>query len=785
MAERTLPDQRSASSEMANKVHIEIFTKLLKDVTDADLRVMKEYLTTAELLSRREVDEAVDMARLWDTMNRCGVISKMNYTKLKKMLDDLRLNFLEQYITEQEERFEKNCAAGVSVERPTQESTPDNLLRHSREEHSQNPPGPDKCCTLCYYREKKETAGHRECSDCDRLALCLDCGDAHEEKFQHCVVPLGSGKELCLKHADEPRLLKHRCVDCREFICDVCLVIGHDDHSTFKLSAAGKYALVNTPKAAEQMKLLFAALSPDFQAIASEASEILQEVTGMGTELIQEILLLYNEQMKSASRQRDRLVNDILADTDCMDIAASLYSQNSQQEIQSRSSQVIKLLKEKRDRFPLHVDFTKPEDISMGRLCQESFHAKLPCEEYESSGSFAPRKEAGPIDAKVKKKRLKEEYGICETPVAHAESPNSPPTYEELVSQGERPLHAIRRSNSKTESDAIRVRPKRHSSTKVRGIPSMNLYRGINGYELEDCGSTSWDFLPNFRFVFCLGLLSDTRQAFLTSKSVNPLQDLADSIIIFNSDGSSQNVITENVKNSRGMIINEEGEIVLLQTDPPCIRTLLGPEGEEGQSVMAIPHLENPTSIDVDEQDNYYIMHGLAAAKLAVLDDSGTLVTSLPMGDHRYVNYAGNNFIFTLSRTSISSYEWQGDKLCLNKTGEHGIKDFEIFGSCCNGFGDLFMIGGMTNTKKPREICLYQLLEEEDEWKLLRLDHGPAMKCDQEPSISYWNGHILIVYRESGKTCCSRRFKLSTIRRKSITVYDDDIVIRPAKEAGP
>jgi hypothetical protein len=561
------------------------------------------------------------------------------------------------------------------------------------------------------------------------------------------------------------------------------LVLGHEDHSTFKLSAAAKGALVNTAKAAELTKFLLESLTPDLKAIESQANEVICDITGMGTELIQNILLLYNHQMKSASRQRDNLIHDICIATDCMDVAMTLNAQKNQS---SCSSLAMKLLRKKRDKFPLHVDFTKPRDISMGRLRQADGTDGVGfILEYEDTGSV-PTCVPDHIYARVVKPKPAKKEGIYEmfAPVHQAESaPPCSPTYEELVSQGVSPLHAVRRSNSKTESDAIRVRPKRHSSAKIKAIPSMNLYRGINGYQLEDCGSTFWDFLPKFRFAFSLALLSDTRHAFLTSKSSIPLQDLADTIIIFNTDGSSQNVITENVQGSRRMITNEAGEIVLLQTDPPCIRTLLSPEGENGQNTITIPELKDPTSIDVDEQDNYYINHGgKKEAKLSVLDDIGSLVTSIPLGDHRYVNYAGNNFIFTLSRTSISSYEWRGDKLCLNKTGKHGVENFEIYGSCCNGFGDLFMVGWMT-TDKPREICLYQLLDGEDgnEWRLLRLDSGQIMKCNQEPRISYWNGHILIAFKESMKTCCSRRFKLSTIRRKSITVYDsvyDDSVLQ-------
>jgi hypothetical protein len=55
---------------MKNQVHVKIFVKLLHDVTDVNLRHIKEYLKTSGLLSERENDTAKDVTSLWEIMNR-------------------------------------------------------------------------------------------------------------------------------------------------------------------------------------------------------------------------------------------------------------------------------------------------------------------------------------------------------------------------------------------------------------------------------------------------------------------------------------------------------------------------------------------------------------------------------------------------------------------------------------------------------------------------------------------------------------------------------------------
>jgi hypothetical protein len=233
-----------------------------------------------------------------------------------------------------------------------------------------------------------------------------------------------------------------------------------------------------------------------------------------------------------------------------------------------------------------------------------------------------------------------------------------------------------------------------------------------------------------------------------------------------------QKLITEGVQSSRRLIVNQLGEMVLLQTEPASIRIL---QDSAGDKIIKIESLDNPRSIDVDVNNNYYIVHGDPnSAKLTVLQSSGTIITSIEIDEGRYVNCPiihdvvkeSRCFMYTLSRTAVASYEWAGLRLYSRKTGEHNCSNMEIFGSCCNEFGDLFVVGGMKNTETPREIGLFQLLETDGRWRMRRLDNG-SMRCNQEPRISYQNGHILIVLKESTKVCSSWMFKLGLQREKN------------------
>jgi hypothetical protein len=131
----------------------------------------------------------------------------------------------------------------------------------------------------------------------------------------------------------------------------------------------GKQALIHTRKMVQQTKYMLSTNLNEFETIEEEATHCMSEISERSYQLIQDILLLYDQQMKSASTQRDDLILRVMTESDVLDIVTSIGACRS---TQLDCGTVMTYLREKLGTSMVLKNYSAPDSFSMGQLYQDS-----------------------------------------------------------------------------------------------------------------------------------------------------------------------------------------------------------------------------------------------------------------------------------------------------------------------------------------------------------------------------------------------------------------------------